>query len=335
MRPPKEMSQIAIRQESTTTLDMAQEMIRGGVAPKGMDNPYTVAAIIHQGRELGMDPFQSLRTIHMVKGRLCIGAQAMAGMVLRSGRAKYLHLVESTPFACEYETQRHEDPQPTRIRWTIEQAQEAGLLSNPTWKSYRAEMLRARCVAAICRERYPDVICGLYSPEEIVEAEAAEALAERIHGERGMRGVPMLMEAHVSPPVTEEEAAKDAAALTRAKAEESDEARMNRLLRQVHAKLGVGIYRQLLASVGITSRPAWPESQRAERIMTLALEYSDLCDRARKEIDVGYVEDMWPDDAMPISAPELERRCSVISRDLLSETESHIDNSPGRATIEE
>jgi len=65
----------------------------------------------------------SLRGFHIIKGRPVMSAQLLVGVVLRSGKAKYFQLRKSTDVEAEYETWRHGDPQPTKMAFTIEDAQ--------------------------------------------------------------------------------------------------------------------------------------------------------------------------------------------------------------------
>lgn len=54
------------------------------------------------------------------------------------------------------------------IEWTIERAKTAGVYdSNPTWKKYPDQMLRARCIPEGVRAIYPSCLSGLYSTDEV------------------------------------------------------------------------------------------------------------------------------------------------------------------------
>lgn len=54
------------------------------------------------------------------------------------------------------------------ITWTIERAKQAGVYeSNPTWKKYPDQMLRARCIPEGVRAIYPSCLNGSYSVEEV------------------------------------------------------------------------------------------------------------------------------------------------------------------------
>jgi hypothetical protein len=164
---------------------LANTLSRSALIPADLRNkPGDVLLILLTGAELGMGPTAALRGIYVVKGRPTISAQMMVGLVQRSPDCEFFRLVESTPERATYECKRKGDPKPTSLTWTLEQAKAAGLLSNGTWKSYPAEMLRARCASALARAAFPGEILGLYAKEEL-EADPAirepvEVQAERV-----------------------------------------------------------------------------------------------------------------------------------------------------------
>ena len=130
--------------------------------------PQAVLSTILLGRELGMPAMASLRSVHTIKGKHCLSADLMVALVLKSGLADYFRMVESTDVLSTFETQRKGDPEPTSITYTIEQAQQADLVKpNSNWMKYRPQMLRARAKSDLARLVYPDLLAGLYTPEEL------------------------------------------------------------------------------------------------------------------------------------------------------------------------
>lgn len=128
-------------------------------------------AIIATGRELGLSMMQSLRGIHTIEGKPTLSADAMAGLVKsRRDVCAYFRMVESTDKLARYETQRVGEPTPTTMTFTIEDAQRAGAAGKDNWRKYPAAMLRARCITALARAVYPDLLMGIYDPEELERA---------------------------------------------------------------------------------------------------------------------------------------------------------------------
>lgn len=128
-------------------------------------SPEQIFAILAAGRELGMPPMQSLRSLHFYEGKVSMSSDLIVALVKRSPTCKYLKILETTDKVCEMETLRDGDPSPTRIRWTIQDAQQAGLTTKDNWKKYPRDMLRARCGVTICRAVYPELAMGLYDSD--------------------------------------------------------------------------------------------------------------------------------------------------------------------------
>jgi hypothetical protein len=155
---------------------MSQALARSGLLPETLrGKPDDVAVVLMTGRELGLEPMQALRGIHVVKGRPTMAADLLAGLVLKSGLCEYLTLVESTPTRASYRTKRVGSEQFVQMSYSMEDANRAGLSTNDNYRKSPNAMLRARCVAAIVRAVYPDVAYGLYLKDEIVEEEVERA----------------------------------------------------------------------------------------------------------------------------------------------------------------
>ena len=184
--------------------DMLPPVKRHGQSPRPMSREGALAILV-QGRELGLTWMQSLRSIYVVDGKPALSAQLMIALILRSGLASYFRRVESTDERAVWETLRKGTPEPVRGEFTIKDAQRAGLLSNPVWTKWPRTMLRWRAAADLAREVYPDVIAGLYTPEELGADEAVtiEARAER---EPESRETEEIIDAEIVPP---EEPRKD------------------------------------------------------------------------------------------------------------------------------
>ena len=138
--------------------------------------PQAVLGTILLGRELGIPAMASLRTVHIIDNKHSLSADLMVGLVLKSGLAEYFQLVDSTDHECTWETKRKGAPRPQKLNYTIEQAKQAGLLA-PTrsgkpsnWQKIPKQMLRARAKSELARLEYPDLLAGLYTPEELRDA---------------------------------------------------------------------------------------------------------------------------------------------------------------------
>jgi hypothetical protein len=138
--------------------------------------PAEAVVILMTGQELGLSPMQSLRGIYVVKGKPVLAADTMVAVVRRSGVCESWRIVESTPDRCTITTRRKGETHDAERTWTIADAKRAGLLTNGTWGAYPAAMLRHRCAADLARQEYPDVILGMYDPEEMESVAAPQAI---------------------------------------------------------------------------------------------------------------------------------------------------------------
>jgi hypothetical protein len=137
------------------------------------------AMLIITGHELGLSPAQSLRGIYVVSGKPVLSADLMVAVVRRSGLCESWRTVESTAERCTITTRRRGESVDATRTWTMADAKRAQITGKPIWTAYPATMLRHRCAADLAREVYPDVLMGLYDPEELgaepeVEAERIE-----------------------------------------------------------------------------------------------------------------------------------------------------------------
>ena len=157
---------------STSELwEIAQRVFRAGVCPPDIKSADAAFAIMLAGAELGAKPMQALRSVSIVKGKLSLTADFTVALCVRSPVCEWMRCIETTPERATYETQRRGHPEPSRLTWTIAQAQSAGLTGSQTWRAHPAAMLRARCASALARSVYPDLVAGVYDPDEAAEIE--------------------------------------------------------------------------------------------------------------------------------------------------------------------
>ena len=173
------MSQeLAVMQPKTVqdAMMLSEKLVKSGFLPASVKTPEAALAIILSGSELGMSTMQSLRSIVIIQGKPTMSADLMLALCKRRiDVCKYFRLVNSNESEASYETQRAGEPEPTRMTFTMKDAERAQLLGNPTWKKYPAAMLRARCIAALTRAVYPDLVLGVYETNELQDSEPVEA----------------------------------------------------------------------------------------------------------------------------------------------------------------
>lgn len=129
------------------------------------NRPAAIAAAIVAGAELGLDPIVALRTIVIIKGRPTLTAEVQRGLVTSRGHEMWFE--ESTTTRAIAAGRRRGSERVGRITWTLDDAKRAGLAGQNNWRSYPAEMLRARASAALARAMFADVTLGLPASEEL------------------------------------------------------------------------------------------------------------------------------------------------------------------------
>lgn len=143
-----------------------------------VQRPEEAAVILLTGRELGLSPMQSLRGIYVVNKTPVLSADLLVAVVRRSGLCGSWRVVESTTETCTITTLRVGETEPASRTWTMADAKRAQITGKPIWSQYPAQMLRHRCAADLAREVYPDVVLGLYTPEEMDSVDRHESPRE-------------------------------------------------------------------------------------------------------------------------------------------------------------
>jgi len=132
--------------------------------------PQGVLSTIMVGRELGLPAMASLRGIHIIEGKHALSAQLMVAIVLKSGFAEFFEPVSFDDKSATFVTKRHGARKEVSLTHTIEMAQVAELVKpKSNWLKIPTDMLVARAQSRLCRLVYPDLIGGLYTPDELEE----------------------------------------------------------------------------------------------------------------------------------------------------------------------
>jgi len=156
----------SMRDAQKLAVDMHQSRMFSGYG-----SPQAVLSTVMVGRELGLPAMASLRGIHNIEGKHSLSAALMVALVLKSGLAEYFEPVSFSETEATFETHRKGARNPVRLTHTIEMAQTAGLVKDKSgWLKNPTDMLCARAQARLARMVYPDLLAGLYTPEELADA---------------------------------------------------------------------------------------------------------------------------------------------------------------------
>jgi 5'-3' exonuclease len=141
--------------------------------------PQAVLSTLIAGRELGLQSMAALRAIHIIDGKPTLSADLIQALVIRSGKAEHFRCTERSAQKCTFVTKRQGEPEFTmtitldemRKAWPKDQA----AWDKSGWGKNPADMLVARVRAKLARLVYPDVVHGIYSPDEIEDAREVAA----------------------------------------------------------------------------------------------------------------------------------------------------------------
>lgn len=154
-------------EEARQVYQIANTLSNTAFVPAPMKGkPEEIMGAILFGRELDLDPMQSLQSINIIQGRPTLLANAMRGLAM--GRGVQFRVDESTETRCVMSAKRPEQQDWTTVQWTVDQARKLGLLNKENWKNQPGTMLIARATSQLCRLVAADVLIGApYSTEEI------------------------------------------------------------------------------------------------------------------------------------------------------------------------
>lgn len=150
---------------------LSTQLAKSALLPEALrGKPGDVLVVLITGSELGLSPMQSVRGLHVIKGKAIMSADLQVALTKRHPDCVYFRMTESTALRATYEAQRKGDPKPTSMTFTMEDAARAGLAGGDTWRKYPAAMLRARCSSSLARTVFPDLMLGVYEEDEEDEA---------------------------------------------------------------------------------------------------------------------------------------------------------------------
>ena len=141
----------------------AAMLLKSGLAPQGLKSPEAAMFVILVGRDLGLSPTQSLRSINVISGKVEVAADMQLALFKRAGgRATWLTL-DAARASLEL---THPNGDKHTETFTMADAKLAGL-AGPNWSKYPKAMLRSRCITAGMKSIGFDALAGVYSEGEI------------------------------------------------------------------------------------------------------------------------------------------------------------------------
>jgi hypothetical protein len=158
-------------------------LIESGALPSSIGTPEKAMAIIQMGKELGLPAIVAMNNINMIQGRAVISS-TMLGAMLKARNIEWVwtkdHAVEEvqdsedirivTEIEFEWISKVTKKPKSTTFSITWAQMEVAGYTEKQNWSKYPKEMMRARCMAYAVRAIFPEVLMGMYTDLEMLDA---------------------------------------------------------------------------------------------------------------------------------------------------------------------
>lgn len=151
----------------TQLIKYAQWMMNSELLPSHIKTPQDVVLLVQFGAGFGVPPMQAIQNLYIVEGKVTMGAHIALGLAMSHPCCEYMMCTESTPERAVWEGKRTGHPKPTTVSYTIAQAEEARLIKKSNWQKHPAEMLRARAGMHLARLLFPDMLAGVYDPDEL------------------------------------------------------------------------------------------------------------------------------------------------------------------------
>jgi hypothetical protein len=146
----------------STTLKIAETLVKSGVLPRGIDNPFKAFAIIQKGREIGVGPMRALTGIALIEGKPTVSPELkLEQFRQRGGHVKW---VKSDNFVAHIHLKAPNGDEHEEIV-TLDDMKMAGVAGKDNWRKYPKSMLRARCVGFGLRALGEGD--GSYTPDEL------------------------------------------------------------------------------------------------------------------------------------------------------------------------
>lgn len=175
------MNDLTIREENNSLqlqtlndqLMFAETVAKSGITPAGLKTPEQVFVAIQWGRELGLTPMVSLNNVAVVNGKPSLSTDIMHSLVRNNPEYAGTEWVEKNDKVAECIVYRQTKTyrEEYRSKYTIEDAERAGLVNKDNWKKYPERMLMHRALSFALRDAFPDVLSGVYSTDELKDIE--------------------------------------------------------------------------------------------------------------------------------------------------------------------
>jgi hypothetical protein len=155
-----------IPQNLTDAMRLAEMMARGKMVPEHLRNPSDMLMVIEQACRWGMSPFAVAQCTAIVRGRISYEGKLVSAAINASGvlqgRLDYEFSGEDATRAVTARGIMRGEDKPREVVVTLASAR----TDNEHWKKSPDQMLTYHAARVWARRHAPEVMLGVYSPEE-------------------------------------------------------------------------------------------------------------------------------------------------------------------------
>lgn len=145
------------------------QTISKAISPKlfSLNSDAEVFTLMMLGQADGIHPITALRRYHIIDGKPSMKADAMLACFLEAGGRVNWKTRNDECVEAEFCNKDTCIP----VKWNMERARKAGIAGRKNWASYPCQMLTARVISEGVRLVMPQIVTGIYTPEEVMDME--------------------------------------------------------------------------------------------------------------------------------------------------------------------
>lgn len=124
--------------------------------------------ILVKGLEIGLEPMAALDLIDAINGRPTLKPQGMLALIYHSGELERFAIDPDEDEQVCIVLMKRRGHEPHVQSFSMEDAIALDLADKTNWRQQPMNMMKWRAVGAACRVTFPDIIQGMYMPEEMM-----------------------------------------------------------------------------------------------------------------------------------------------------------------------
>jgi len=150
-------------------MQLAECLAGAATLPQAYRKPADIMAAALTAAQLRLPLMTVINGTHIINGKVTLSADLMAGVARGSGEVEEWREGEiEHGYECYA---RRKGGTELTVRFTLADAKVAGL-SGGNWQKFPGDMCRARAISRLCRRLFPDILAGMYSPDEMDDSAA-------------------------------------------------------------------------------------------------------------------------------------------------------------------